>query len=84
MADEEYKKLQEALMKAPTAEARKAAAEAMRKYLATRKKSSTPTLVSLALGKQYPTSIKLENIPDEIEKNPEFFKHLKKILSKKN
>ncbi|GAI71897.1 unnamed protein product, partial [marine sediment metagenome] len=36
MANAEWQHLQEALRKAPTPEARKAAAEAMRRYLATK------------------------------------------------
>jgi len=72
MPNEEWKRLQEALHKAPTPEARAEAAEAMRRYLAT-KKGSKPPLVSLGYRKPYPHAIPLEKIPDEIERNPEFF-----------
>ena len=80
MASEEFKRLQEALRKAPTEEARKAASEAMRKYLEARKEGSKPTLVNLGYGKAYPVATPLENIPEELEKNPAFFEHLSKII----
>lgn len=82
MPSEEYEELKEALRKAPTPEARKAAAEAMRRYnLARLKKGrgSRPTLVSLGFRKKYPTSIELKDIPGELERNPDFFEHLRDI-----
>jgi len=88
--DSEYKQLQESLKGAPTPEARAAAAAAMRKYLAsqnvkraslqTKRKGSTPTLVSLGLGKGYPSAIPLNKLPDEIEKNPELYKLMQKLV----
>jgi len=94
MANTEYEKLQEALKKAPTEEARQAAAEALRRYLASseeRRKSlgakrtgSTPTIVSLQkLVKPYPTAVKLVDTPEEIARNPEYYKLLQKVLTTK-
>lgn len=81
MANAEWEQLKEALRKAPTAEARREAAAAMRRYLATRpSKRSRPTLVSLGYKKTYPSAIPLEQIPDEIEKTPEFFELMGRII----
>ena len=82
MATEEFERLKEALRKAPTPEARKAAAEAMRRYLAAHPKGSKPTLVSLGLKKSYPHAIPLDKIADEIEKTPEFFELMKRVVTK--
>ena len=79
---QEFERLKETLRKAPTPEARKEAAEAMRRYLETKKaKGSRPTLVSLGLRKTYPHAIPLEQIPDELERNPEFFELMKRAVS---
>jgi len=80
MPNAEWERLKEALRKAPTEEARKAAAEAMKRYLATHPPRSRPTLVSLGLNKPYPTAVPLDKIPEELEKNPAFFDHLRKIV----
>ena len=80
MANEEWRSLQEALRKASTPEARKEAADAMRRYLATKGEGSKPTLVSLGYQKTYPHAIPLENLPDEIERNPEFYELIKKVI----
>jgi len=80
MPNAEFEKLKEALRQAPTEEARKAAAEAMRRYLATHPPKSKPTLVSLGYKKPYPTSVPLDKIPDELERNPAFFEQLRKIV----
>lgn len=80
MATEEFERLKEALRQAPTPEARKAAAEAMRRYLAAKPPRSKPTLVSLGYKKTYPHAIPLEQIPDELEKNEEFFKLFGRII----
>ena len=79
----EYQELKESLRKAPTEEAGKAAAEAMRRYLATRPPKSKPTLVSLGYKKPYPTAIPLDKIPDELEKNPAFFELMGRIVKGK-
>jgi len=80
MSNVEFERLKEALRKAPTEEARKAAADAMRRYLAAHPANSKPTLVSLGFRKPYPTSIPLDKIPDELEKNPAFFEQFRKIV----
>jgi len=80
MANAEWKRLQEALRQAPTPEARKAAAEAMRRYLAAKPPRSKPTLVSLGYKKSYPSAIPLDKIPDELERNPAFFEQFRKIV----
>ena len=81
MANEEFERLKGALRKAPTEEARKEAAEIMRRYLAAHPpKRSRPTLVSLGLKKPYPTSIEIKDIPGELERNPDFFEHLRDIV----
>ena len=83
MPSEEFKELKEALRKADTPEARKAAAEAMRRYNQQRLREgrgSRPTLVSLSIGK-YPNAIPLEKIPEELEKNPEFFELMKRVVA---
>lgn len=76
---EEWQQYQEALRRGDSA----AAAEALRRYqaakLAEGKHKSKPNLVSLGFGKKYPKAIPLDQIPDEIERNPEFFKHLQEI-----
>ncbi|GAI72714.1 unnamed protein product [marine sediment metagenome] len=82
MPSEEFERLKEALRRAESPEARKAAAEAMKRYLETKKGSSKPTLVSLGLRKTYPHAIPLEQIPDELERNPEFFELIKRAVTK--
>ena len=84
MSNTEWEMLKEALRKAPTPEARMAAAEAMRRYLEVRGgKNSKPTLVSLGLQKTYPHAIPLGQIPEELEKNPEFFELFGRIVKEK-
>ena len=82
MANAEFEQLKEALRKAPTEEARKASAEAMRRYLEKRAKGSKPTLVSLGYKKTYPHAIELKNIPQELERNPAFFELLSRVIGK--
>jgi len=85
MSNAEWERLREALKEAPTEEARKRAAEAMRRYLERRKargQGSKPTLVSLGKGKTYPHGIPVDKIPDELAKNPEFFELMKRIVTK--
>ncbi|MBA7583878.1 hypothetical protein ES708_25829 [subsurface metagenome] len=83
MATEEFERLKEALRQAPTPEARKAAAEAMRRYLAAKPPRSKPTLVSLGYKKTYPHAIPVEQIPEELERNPEFFELFGRIVKEK-
>lgn len=81
MPKKEWDEVKEALKQADSPEARKRAADAFRKLEAAKKgKKSKPTLVSLGLGKEYPTSIEIKDIPDELERNPAFFEHLKEIV----
>jgi len=77
---EEWKKLQEALKQAPTKEAREEAAQAFREHERKQGKKSDPVLVSLAFKKDYPTAVRISDIPKELEKNPAFFEHLKKVV----
>lgn len=84
MGTAEYEALKKALREAPTPEARKEAAKRFREFedaqKAAGKKSSKPTLVSLGFKKDYPTAVAVDDIPDEIEKSPAFFEHLKEIV----
>lgn len=85
MPTEEFERVKEALRKAPTPEARKEAADAFRKYSRTelaKGRKSKPTLVSLGYEKPYPSAIPLDKIPDELERNPEFFELMSKIIAK--
>ena len=84
MPNEEWKKVKEALRKSPTPEARKEAADAYRRYRVvqlSRQRGSKPILVSLGFRKDYPTSVPVDKIPDEIERNPAFFQHMRDIVS---
>ncbi|MBA7710458.1 hypothetical protein ES703_119401 [subsurface metagenome] len=85
MPTEEFERLKGALHEAPTPEARKRAAEAMRRYLERRKaqgQSSRPMLVSLKFKAPYPTAIEIKDIPKELERNPEFFEHMRDVVTK--
>lgn len=85
MPNEEFEKVKEALRKPPTPEARKEAADAFRRYNVSRLargRGSRPTLVSLGYKKTYPNAVPLENIPDELERNPEFYNLMKKVIAK--
>lgn len=81
-AKEEWQRYQEALRQGD----RTAAAEAFRRYQEAKKaegrRGSKPTLVSLGYKKTYPHSIPLEKIPEELEKNPQFFDLMKRIVTK--
>jgi len=46
------------------------------------KERSKPTLVSLGYRKTYPHAIPLDKIPEELEKTPEFFELMKRIVTK--
>lgn len=83
MANAEWEKLKQALREAPTPEARKEASKAFQKFRAVqlaRGKGSKPTIVSLGFDKKYPTAVAIDDIPDELERNPEFFEHMREIL----
>lgn len=84
MANEEWERVKAALRKPATPEAMKEASEAFRRYsivkLAKGKGSSKPTLVSLGYKKTYPHAIPLDKIPEELEKNAEFFELFGRIV----
>lgn len=83
MPTEEYEALKETLKKAATPEAMKEAAEAMRRYLERRGvKGSRPMLVSLGFKKPYPSAIRLEDIPKELERSSEFYELMRKVITK--
>ncbi|MBA7702690.1 hypothetical protein ES703_111459 [subsurface metagenome] len=81
-AKEEWQRYQEALRQGD----RTAAAEAFRRYQEAKKaegrRGSKPTLVSLGYGKTYPHAIPLDEIPKQLEENPEFFELMKRIVTK--
>jgi len=81
---EEWQKYQEALRRGD----REAAAEAFRRYQEARRQegkgSSRPTLVNLSTkAKAYPNAIPLDRIPEELEKNPEFFELMRRATGGK-
>ena len=81
---EEWQKYQEALRRGDRA----AAAEAFRRYQEAKsqegKGGSKPTLVNLSTKtKAYPNAIPLDDIPAELEKNPEFFDLMKRASKEK-
>jgi len=80
---DEWQKYQEALRRGDRA----AAAEAFKRYLEARRREgkggSKPTLVNLSTkAKAYPNAIPLDKIPEELEKNPEFFNLIRKVVTK--
>lgn len=79
---EEWQKYQEALRRGDRA----AAAEAFRRYQEVKRleggHGSRPILVNLSTkAKRYPNAVPLDNIPDELEKNPEFFDLMRRIVA---
>ena len=83
MSNSEWEKVKEALRQPATPEAMQGAADAFRRYTAAKLaegKGSKPMLVSLGLGRTYPHSISLEQIPGELERNPDFFELMKRIV----
>lgn len=82
MANEEWERLRQALKKPPTPEAMKEAAEAFKRYRVVelqKGKGSKPTLVSLGYKKTYPSSVPLDKVAGELERNPEFFELMKRV-----
>ncbi len=80
---EEWQKYQEALRRGDRA----AAAEAFRRYQEARRQEgkggSRPTLVNLSTkAKAYPNAIPLDQIPQELVRNPEFFNLMRKVVTK--
>jgi len=79
----EFEELKEALRQPATPEAMREAAQRFREYErvdAALGKRSRPTLVSLGLGKAYPTAVDFRDIPGELERNPAFFEQMRKIV----
>lgn len=63
------------------------AAEYFKQYLAARraegKGGSRPTLVNLSTkAKDYPNAVPLDQIPNEMERSPEFFELMKRVAGK--
>jgi len=82
---EEFERLKEALRKAPTPEAREQAAEALRRYLASKGgQQSKPTLVTLRIGGGKTNAIPLDQLPDEMIRNPEVYERVKKIITRES
>ncbi len=80
---EEWQRYQEALRSGDRA----AAAEAFRRYQEAKraegKGGSKPTLVNLSTrAKTYPNAVPLDKIPEELERSPEFFELMKRIVIK--
>lgn len=83
MPTEEWEKLKATLRRPATPEAMKEASEAFKRYRVVqlaRGKGSRPTLVSLGFKKTYPHAVPLDKIPEELERNPEFFELMKRIV----
>jgi len=79
----DWEKVKEALRKQATPEAMQEAAQAFEQYRqVSLTKSSRPTLVNLGKGTGYPNAIPMDQIPDELAKNPHFFNFMKKIVTK--
>ncbi len=81
---QEWEKFKQAISKPATPEAMREAAEAFAQYskVSLGKGNSRPTLVNLGKGTGYPNAVPVDKIPDELAKNPEFFKFMKKIVTK--
>jgi len=80
---EEWQKYQEAMRRGD----KEAAAEYFRRYLEAKKAEgkggSKPTLVNLSSkAKDYPNAVPLDEIPNEMERSPEFFDLMKRIAGK--
>lgn len=81
---EEWEKYQDALRRGDRA----AAADAFRRYQEARRREgkggSKPTLVNLSTKeKTYPNAIPLDRIPEELEKNPEFFELMRRMTKER-
>lgn len=86
MANAEWEKLKKALQKPTTPEAMEEAAKAFKKYQQVKLakgKGSKPTLVSLGFKKDYPAAVDVNDIADELARNPAFFEHMREIVEEK-
>ena len=81
-SQEEWQAYQEALRRGDKA----AAAAAFQRYLDAKKAegkgSSKPTIVRLHVGKGW-HAVPVDQIPDEIERNPEFYESIKRVTEGK-
>ena len=84
MSNSEWEKVKEALRKPATPEAMREAAEAFAQYskVSLGKGNSRPTLVNLGKGMGYPHAVPVDQIPDELATNPQFYDFMKKIVAK--
>ena len=85
MANAEWEQLKQSLKKPATPEAMAEAAQAFERYRVVKLakgKGSKPTLVSLGCKKTYPHAVPVDKIPDELAKNPEFFKLMGRIVTR--
>jgi len=82
MGNSEWQNLKEAMAGGSGPAARKSAADAMRELLKSSQMKSNPVLVSLNKSGKYPTSIPLGQIPEQMEKNPQFFNLIRRIIEK--
>lgn len=78
-----WQKYQDALRRGD----KEAAAEYFSRYLEAKKAEgkggSRPTLVNLSTkAKDYPNAVPLDKIPEELERSPEFFELMKRIVAK--
>lgn len=85
MPNAEWERLKQALKKPVSKESMAEAAEAFDRYRIVKLakgKGSKPTLVSLGFKKTYPSAVPVDKIPDELAKNPEFYKLLSRVIGK--
>ena len=80
---EEWARYQDALRSGDSA----AAAAALRRYQEAKRreggKGSRPTIVNLSTKKKtYSNAIPVDQIPEELERNPEFFDLMRRIVTK--
>ena len=85
MASTEWEQVKAALRKPATPEAMKEASEAFKRYRIVKlaKGRSKPTLVSLGYKKTYPSAIPLDKIPEQLERDPDFYELMRRIVRSK-
>lgn len=85
MANEQWEKVKEAFRKPASTEAMQEAAAAFAQYekVSLVRGNSRPTLVNLSSRRAgYPNAVPVDQIPDELAKNPEFYNFMKKIVTR--
>ena len=84
MSNSDWEKVKEALSKPATPEAMQEAAQAFAQYqkVSLGKGNSRPTLVNLGRGTGYPHAVPVDQIPDELATNPQFYNLMKKMVAK--